>query len=536
MKKNIRNSKRAQFYNLYVGFGTILVLFFAFMVLEPITWNNTIGQRQFDIIGAYLNTEKDLAYIDNLASMAIQDSLLTLAKNGGFASVSKCGNVDGYSSWNSINRDIEECFPNEKLEFSKLAESYLNSYLLKNKKTIDFVDKYSISPLKDSIVGISSENIYFPDKPKKLISNSEDIIKEYNFDRYKINVYANVNCDEEYIDDSYKVEIKETFPIISDNIKLNSGKKYLHADLVYSSYDESDNDLISKPKAGITPNMIGEKRGKYCYSYNPKIYNFMIQTLNSNEVKCSIQTNENSEDDYSGNDLLTWNPDLGDTSCKDSKTYLQCPGIRVYYCGKTGHETYPNRADEFLNWKGFSTEFDDPRISKYFVQVRNDDLATGYHIRSKTSFSFLIELDYKTEIKEKSVKRDSFFKTWVEDSFKYIKTRVTSSDVSKEKEYPFYYSANPSFRVKLYHDMEFYNRLYDISKKIINNCDSLEDKECISENIPKDIEYDVKISNNYLLFDIYSKKYLLDTSSTKGLEKIKYSFALYLSNNKSNSN
>ncbi len=51
---------------------------------------------------------------------------------------------------------------------------------------------------------------------------------------------------------------------------------------------------------------------------------------------CDLQTEPNSNNKYSGNDLKTY-VDSNPLGCASSPTYLECPYFKVYYCGKKGH-------------------------------------------------------------------------------------------------------------------------------------------------------------------------------------------------------
>jgi len=525
----MKSNKKSQFFNIFLAFGTIAILFMALFWLSPISWNNSIGKRQFDIIEAYQAKEKNLMYIDQSAKLAVYKTLDTISSKGGFYSEQySCGKTSrDYFLWNTNDKNISECFPFVQRNFENKFKDNLNFYLEGQKDLKNLLNKYEISLVGNNVVGIAKAMLFFPKEPIKSMNDSS-IYKEYEFDKYKLTAYYKTNCDESYLDHNYYAESTDSFNLIKDG-NVNLGNKFLHADLRYKNYDKSDYDLESWTKAGIQITDIGESPGKYCYSYNPNpLYNFKLETTSDGKTACSIETADYAGALYEGNDLKTWNKDSGDNSCADSKTWLQCPGIKVYYCGKTSYDTYPEREDEYPDWR--AVKDDAPRIETYFVEVRNDEHTEAYHIHSKTSFKFLVELDSAVKNQGKSVERDNFYKKWVSDSFSYAKTRIVSSGVKGEKAYPFYYSISPSFNVQFDTGISDYNGLRDNSEKLIEQCNGNITKlsVCIKDYIQKNnLNYKSNINGNIAEFDVPSSRTIITQEGNKAvLKPVTYKFAL----------
>lgn len=178
-------------YPVIFGFLLALAIFYLFMVKIPET--SYIGEIQLATLKAMYETEKELVYIDNAASVAGQQAIYELAKNGGFKDKSECGESE-FQLWN--NKSIE-CFPdytsnftslfNEKLnEFlRKVSFSLMDSYdfLIEQKDKLKIIGKTSRNLIKEYVIKKEGKELIIKGSyaPIKIsISSPEDIKKIYN--------------------------------------------------------------------------------------------------------------------------------------------------------------------------------------------------------------------------------------------------------------------------------------------------------------------------------------------------------------------
>lgn len=523
-------NKKAQFFNWFLSLGTIGVLIIAFMVLKPVTWDSTIGKRQFDVIEGHLSQEQKMLMIEQGARLASYRSLNDLAVKGGFYKAKdSCGMTSHeFYYWNKKDKNLSDCFPDFKSNAEKKISDNLNFLLNKDKNLKHLSGDYEVSIVENSVLGISKEMLFYPKQPPEQIDDNKKFIDEIGFDHYRISAFTKINCDENWeIDDNYYAEIWGDFNTLDLNSKVNSGDKRIHADLRYRNYDQTDYDLIAEPNPEIKTSEIGTEPGKYCFAYNANpLYNIKLETLKGEQIICSVESKEYSEETFSGKDLRTWNPSNGDTSCKDSKTWLQCPGIKIYYCGKTGYDSFPRRAEEFPDWRIIKKSEDD-KVKEYFVEVRNDELAESYHIRSKTSFKFLVEIDKEINPEGKSIERDSWSKKWISDSYDSIKVRLTDSGVKGEEQFPFYYSVQPSFNIEIDPRIKEYLELRSYAEEILSSCSSA-DTSCIQETLKeKNLNYELNINGKSAEITVYStKNVMVDEGEKLSFEPLRYMFAL----------
>jgi hypothetical protein len=108
--------------------------------------------------------------------------------------------------------------------------------------------------------------------------------------------------------------------------------------------DFSIGDMPGLPFTAKTDEKIWQKakeKGLASIRDMNKIYNIELTTYDKegNQL-CKIGTRKGGKiTDTNEKDLMAWDK-KGQEGCQDSPTILQCPGIRIYYCGRTGYKGF----------------------------------------------------------------------------------------------------------------------------------------------------------------------------------------------------
>ncbi len=190
-----------------------------------------------------------------------------------------------------------------------------------------------------------------------------------NVKSYSVKYYITYEFDNRFIELDHIKEISVTKE--KDEFK-NPDEFWLH---VFNSISEAKNSNVKHIKA---------------------VHNMQLDVEYYGGNKCSIDTSEGKRK-YSGNTLNSWGgkspltgklrdgPDKDqepDEGCSDSITWLQCPNIKAYYCGRKGSKKYEGEFNSLIYWE-----------------------SNG---KSKSKVKTLIEFNNE-QIKSKSVGRYSIF-------------------------------------------------------------------------------------------------------------------------------
>lgn len=133
---------------------------------------NVIGDSSLILIGVSKEAEKSLFYLDQSSKYSAQQTIYDLAKSGGFAEESECGNNFGFALWQATDEqgNLVQCYPVQadiNDTFEELFLSNLNEYLENYNEISDIkipTDNYENVELKDKleIIAIANENIEIP--------------------------------------------------------------------------------------------------------------------------------------------------------------------------------------------------------------------------------------------------------------------------------------------------------------------------------------------------------------------------------------
>jgi len=130
-KKLIKN-KKSQLFMIVLVLITLIAFtsLYAIMLTKKNDFKREIGERQFSIFKANVDSQKVLFYIDQSAEFASKDATVELAMKGGFGR-SDCGDYFGFNLW---NENVKECMPTEpekeykEIYFKKSFEALLAKY------------------------------------------------------------------------------------------------------------------------------------------------------------------------------------------------------------------------------------------------------------------------------------------------------------------------------------------------------------------------------------------------------------------------
>jgi len=118
-------------------------------------------------------------------------------------------------------------------------------------------------------------------------------------------------------------------------------------------------------------------------------HNMKLNVEYSDGSDCEVDTIKDGS--YEGRQLETWDDSYSSNDCTDSPTYVQCPGIRAYYCGLRG--------------------------SKYFEGSRKHWDSNG---KSTTKLKTLVDFNATYEKGAYSFSRDSYVEVWASSATRGI--------------------------------------------------------------------------------------------------------------------
>jgi len=262
-------------------------------------------------------------------------------------------------------------------------------------------------------------------------NDQSDTSEEKNlpFDDYELIYHVNLEANE-ILDNDYQISLFKRFN--------SEGTQWIYADTFY----DNDNGIIQIPSTRSIDIYDFDKFGKNAYVWAQGIndlYNIELKTYKGGELQCNVKTGSG----FSGNDIQTWNPNEDrnndnkkDKDCTDSPTWLQCPGIRVYYCGKTGRKTDISKRiewneidNEAYDFNKVTTEFADTGVMQgHSVETVKYDFNEGFvdiagKIHSKSALKSYVEFDvdkYKEKVDPSSHLRDDWKTKHIIDRLKWV--------------------------------------------------------------------------------------------------------------------
>lgn len=498
-------SKKAAvwYYMILLGFILGLASFYYYNALYDPEKESNLNQEIINQL-----TQRDLEinniryYLKKSAEVSAIHSIYSLAENGGYSEDPICGSYSDLSLYQTEKDDLADCRPDItkqlKREFSFYFESYLDNY----PEEITHIDNFDFLfqiHKKTKLYGASKEEIILPRKEEMLKTEYEN----KPFDNYEIVVYAQVECDEK-INNEYNVKLNDFYS--------TEGHKFIFSDVRYPFEGEpkpkDGSDLYynsqykeTNPNAVISYMDIGNKKGKYCLPLGlNEIYNIQLTTYKDGKEICIVKTAEDNslwmgKGNFGGYDIRTWSPgkdnnedDKPDIDCRDSPTYLECPGMRIYYCGKTGWKSFPKRRAEFPGWEQLDSGksyIDDTFVRVWQGDEPIEERPFEKYLHAKTAAKFFIDFDPEYTNKGSSVKRDTFYRKFVKDKIDY----GLPSGKGEAPTYVYKYF-RPSFHYELDYNLSDYQYIRKSIQKITDKCSSDDKKlkECV-EKILKNLDF-----------------------------------------------
>jgi hypothetical protein len=121
-----------------------------------------IGEKQFDFIGSVGHAENVGLYIDEAARRISYQTWYELAKKGGYAGISGCGEFEGYAIWTAAG---QECYPASinrefSAKFNSLFDSQTGKYTEAYIPSNNFIVNLEKQDTRSVVTGISKELVY----------------------------------------------------------------------------------------------------------------------------------------------------------------------------------------------------------------------------------------------------------------------------------------------------------------------------------------------------------------------------------------
>ena len=153
-----------------------------------------VGYAQMSILETYQQAEKALLYIDLSAKYSAYKTIHDLARNGGSFNDLECGKNNGFTLWNSQDK---ECFQENKAIYSEFTTYFnlnLNKYLEKYKESDENeelkipIDNYNFLFKDKQMIGIATQNlvinkpnINYSIKPSFKVNLDYDLFQDYEY-------------------------------------------------------------------------------------------------------------------------------------------------------------------------------------------------------------------------------------------------------------------------------------------------------------------------------------------------------------------
>ncbi len=467
-------NKKGMLFNVSLVVITLIVLTSALIVLnskyDP--FKATIG-RQYELIEKYNEGEKYLFYLDEASKLALKDAAVSTADNGGFFESSECGTYHGLNLWSSQEKSIEDCAPLYKENYLKHLSGEVDEYLMMFNRHVDYnfpLDAFYFDINGLDVLGFGFKNVIlgkdFQRRSEAVLGNALGIVD------YSIGWVGEVDMKELW-DDKKKLNAYEKF--------VTAGTKVIHADARYNSNGKKliHNSWTIGDELNIGQVAVEENHYGLPKSIVP-LNAMYLRVKYANGDECYINTNE-FDDDVHG-DLKTWDNEVDD-SCEDSKTFLSCPGVKVYYCGKYGYETFPKR--DIPGWTELGDEYSE-NVRDFYVSVEETD-NDGFPVNkfhTKTAAKFVVDFD-KKHVREGSVEKDGLLNRIVDKVNILDRKKIKGEEADYTQ-----YSFKPNFRANIGYDIESdYDYIYSTLEKLGNDVKTCEEGEvldvCVNEEVLK---------------------------------------------------
>ena len=215
-----------------------------------------IGERAFELFGAYSEGEKAMFYIDKAAELAAEEAVASLAEGGGSFGSSCDYTDDGYPIWNDPNGG---CFDNMKKSLKKSYEAIFNN------KVRNYLYKYPESSIKMPFWF----NLTITEGSLKIIGNAYDplIVGISKPTLFWSTEAPNSVSVEEYIGDASLAAAILTNSYSTNNVEYimlhhTAGSTIEGALRAFASRGVSCHYVVGKD--GTIVQAVPEERGAYC--------------------------------------------------------------------------------------------------------------------------------------------------------------------------------------------------------------------------------------------------------------------------------
>jgi len=165
----MKNKKGALVLVPFLVFLFVVGLIYAWSTITSSqqSFNEKIGEKQFQLINTYQDGENVLFYIDQSAKYSAYQSIYDLAQNGGYNEEKICGDYLGYSLWMTKDKTIGECKPDIKDNFKSSFNENLNQFFENYNKISNIIipkNNYKNLILKEklNIIGIAESYLVIP--------------------------------------------------------------------------------------------------------------------------------------------------------------------------------------------------------------------------------------------------------------------------------------------------------------------------------------------------------------------------------------
>ncbi|MBS3106312.1 hypothetical protein J4419_01445 [Candidatus Woesearchaeota archaeon] len=410
------------------------------------------------------------AYLAQAAKVSASEVAYILASRGGFAGEAPCGLYQGAAVWQSSTKKLENCRPDFKKELSvglseRLSPSLKRFGLLPSELPLSLSTSREVT-----ISGVATRQFILPEPPEQ----------KPEFDAYVLTAYANVKCDDVSLNRDFDVKMSDTYS--------TSGAQHLFADLVLNENSATHTSFYKEtnPHGIVEEQFIGTQISEYCPALKVnKVYNLELATIKEGEETCKVSTLREGGD-FEGSDLVTWgyNTDANkdgkeDESCADSPTYLECPGVRAFFCGTTGYVSLTSNPLRFPLWEPI--ESNNEYAEQTFVRVWQGDEPKEArpfesYLHAKTTVMFSVDFEPSLTAASQSTTRESFWGGYEYHGFAGGARAPSEQHVMK--------LYRPSFAVLLPYDASDYEKISDAVGTLTAACEQNEDAHaCTSEQM-----------------------------------------------------
>jgi hypothetical protein len=128
MFKDLRRSRKAMIFNIFLVILTVVVLTYAYIRLsEKSDVTKAIGLDSMKLITKVQEGEKALIFLDFAAKLAIYQAVYDLQAKGGTSEASACGTYYGFARWNSDSG--KNCFVDVDSAKNTLRDLFVSSLI-----------------------------------------------------------------------------------------------------------------------------------------------------------------------------------------------------------------------------------------------------------------------------------------------------------------------------------------------------------------------------------------------------------------------